>query len=229
MKVCIDAGHGGHDSGAVGCKTYEKWIALDMASRVARKLKSSGIDVVLTRDEDEYIELAQRAKIANQTGADLFLSLHCNSSAPTAQGTEIWTYPNAVESQKFAEFLLGHLVAATGRKSRGVKHEDFAVLRLTKCPAALVELGFISNAEEEQVMMGEAYQEDASEAIIGAIKEYMGVDTMEEKELVEINDIVWELAHRGIITNKILWLGKLQRDNDSYWLARKCANALRVK
>lgn len=52
---------------------------------------------------------------------------------------------------------------------------------------------------------------------------------VETKELVEINDIVWELAHQGIITNKTLWLGKLQRDNDSYWLARKCANTLRVK
>lgn len=78
-------------------------------------------------------------------------------------------------------------------------------------------------------MMGEAYQEDAAEAIIGAIKEYTGVDMVETKELVEINDIVWELAHQGIITNKTLWLGKLQRDNDSYWLARKCANTLRVK
>lgn len=72
MKVCIDAGHGGKDSGAVGCKTHEKWIALDVANRVTQKLQNSGIDVVMTRDSDYFVELAERAKIANKAGADLF-------------------------------------------------------------------------------------------------------------------------------------------------------------
>ncbi len=231
MKVCIDAGHGGKDSGAVGSKTHEKWIVLDVANRVAAKLQNSGIDVVMTRDSDYFVELAERAKIANKAGADLFVSIHCNSGDnKSAAGMEVWHYPNAAEDKRLASAIHDRLISRTGFRDRGVKEENYAVLRLTKCPAALVELGFISNPQEEQTMMSYDYQDAASTAIVEGVKEYAGIKEAEPvKELESVNDIVWELANRGIITNKELWLKKLADDNDTYWLARKCANTLRGK
>ena len=174
MKVCIDAGHGGKDGGAQGATVSEKWIALDVANRVAQKLQNSGMSVVMTRDSDYFVELAERANIANQTGADVFVSIHCNSGPSTAQGTEVWSYPGEAEDKRLAEKLLERIIARTGLHSRGTKEENFAVLRLTRCPAALVELGFISNVQEEQLMKTFDYQDQASTAIVEGIKQYMG-------------------------------------------------------
>lgn len=230
MKVCIDAGHGGKDSGAVGAAVAEKWIALDVANRVAKKLQNSWIEVVMTRDSDYFVELAKRAEIANKAGADVFVSIHCNSAGADVRGTEVWCYPGAAEDGRLAKAIYGRLISRTGFHNRHVKEENYAVLRLTKCPAALVELGFISNPQEEQTMMEADYQDAASTAIVEGIKDFAGIREVEPvKELESINDIVWELANRGIITNKDLWLKKLAEDNDTYWLARKCANALRGK
>lgn len=230
MKVCIDAGHGGKDSGAVGAKVTEKWIALDVANRVATKLQNSGMEVVMTRDSDYFVELADRATISNNTGADIFVSIHCNSASESATGTEVWNYPGAAEDKRLAQSILDKLIVRTGFRNRGVKEENFAVLRLTKCPAALVELGFISNLQEEQTMMGFDYQDQASTAIVEGIKEFAGIREVEPlQELETVNDIVWELANIGIITDKELWLKKLQEDSNSYWLARKCVNYIRGK
>lgn len=228
MKVCIDAGHGGKDGGAQGATVSEKWIALDVANRVAQKLQNSGMSVVMTRDSDYFVELAERANIANQTGADVFVSIHCNSGPSTAQGTEVWSYPGEAEDKRLAEKLLERIIARTGLHSRGTKEENFAVLRLTRCPAALVELGFISNVQEEQLMKTFDYQDQASTAIVEGIKQYMGIAEVENvQELESVNDIVWELVNRGIITDKGLWLDKLEKDADAYWLARKAVNYMR--
>ena len=228
MKVCIDAGHGGKDGGAQGASVPEKWIALDVANRVAQKLQNSGMSVVMTRDSDFYVGLVERANIANQTGADVFVSIHCNSGPSTAQGTEVWSYPGEVEDKRLAEKLLERIIARTGLHSRGTKEENFAVLRLTRCPAALVELGFISNVQEEQLMKTFDYQDQASTAIVEGIKQYMGiVEVQDVQELESVNDIVWELANRGIMDDKEFWLKKLQEDADVYWLARKTVNYIR--
>lgn len=228
MKVCIDAGHGGKDSGAVGATVSEKWITLDVANRIAQKLQNSGIDVVMTRDSDYFVELADRTKIANNAGADVFVSIHCNSAGPEVRGTEVWYYPGASEDSRLAKSIRDKLIARTGFHDRGVKEESFAVLRLTKCPASLVELGFISSKQEEKVMMSFDFQDGASTAIVDGIKEFAGIkETNALAELESVNDIVWELSNRGIIANKELWLKKLAKDNDIYWLVRKCANALR--
>ena len=95
MKVCIDAGHGGKDGGAQGATVSEKWIALDVANRVAQKLQNSGMNVVMTRDSDYFIELSERANIANQTGADMFVSIRRRNSSCSARviGVSIPTSP----------------------------------------------------------------------------------------------------------------------------------------
>jgi len=232
MKVCIDAGHGGKDSGAPGATVAEKWIVLDVANRVAQKLQNSGIDVVMTRDSDYFVELSERAKIANKAGADVFVSIHCNSSDnKSATGTEVWCYQGRnLTIFALADYIKNRLIARTGLRDRGVKEENYAVLRLTRCPAALVELGFISNPQEEQIMKTIDYQDQASTAIVEGIKDFAGIKEAEPmKELESVNDIVWEIANQGIITNKDLWLKKLEADNDMYWFARKVANYVRGK
>lgn len=180
MKVCIDAGHGGKDGGAQGATVAEKWITLDVANRVAQKLRNSAIEVVLTRDSDYFVELAERANLSNRAGADVFISIHCNSASPEARGTEVWTYPGEAQDRRLAQDILSRLVARTGFRDRGVKEENFAVLRLTRCPAALVELGFISNPQEEQIMKTFDYQDQASTAIVEGIKEFAGIREPEE-------------------------------------------------
>mgnify|MGYP005817056069 CR=1 FL=1 len=182
MLVVLDAGHGGKDSGAVGGNYYEKNIAFDVTRRIRPKLEAAGIDVILTRNDDTFIELAARAELANRNNADVFVSIHLNSaSTPSANGTEVWTYPGEAKDERLGQCILDPLVAATGFRNRGIKYEKFAVLRLTKMPAALVELGFITNPEQEQVMASWSYQETASTAIADGIKTYLGVNNVEQQ------------------------------------------------
>ncbi len=208
MKVCIDAGHGGKDSGAAGRAVAEKWIALDVARRVAEKLRNSAIEVVLTRDEDYFVELAERANLSNNAGADIFISIHCNSADESARGTEVWIYPGEKKDRRLAEDILRRLVERTGFRDRGVKEENFAVLRLTKCPAALVELGFISNPQEEQIMKTFDYQDEASTAIVEGIKAYAGISEPVEPPVIAqhwAKPYLDALQAKGLITNPDEW------------------------
>lgn len=208
MKVCIDAGHGGKDSGAGGASVAEKWITLDVARRVADKLRNSAIEVVLTRDEDYFVELAERANISNRANADIFISIHCNSAGESARGTEVWTYPGEKQDRRLAEDILRKLVERTGFRDRGVKEENFAVLRLTRCPAALVELGFISNPQEEQIMKTFDYQDQASTAIVEGIKEFADIHEPVEPPVIAqhwAKQYLDALQAKGLITDPGEW------------------------
>lgn len=205
MKVCIDAGHGGKDPGAAGGATTEKQIALDVANRVAQKLQNSGIAVVMTRDSDYFVELSDRAKIANNAGAEVFVSIHCNSASAEATGTEAWIYPGTTDDRRLAEDILQKLTARTGFRNRGVKEENFAVLRLTECPAVLVELGFISNPREEQIMKTFDYQDEASTAIAEGIKEYAGIAQTPAETVHWARQYLESLQAKGLISNPSEW------------------------
>lgn len=168
MKIVIDAGHGGKDAGAVNGGKYEKAVALATAKILKKELEGVGHTVILTRETDVFLELSERCKISNQANADLFISLHCNSSTnKTAQGIETWKYvssnnPYAVNVQK-------RLIEATGAKDRGVKDGTFYVLRGTKCKAILVEMGFISYDEESVKLFKTYYQTTIAKAIVQGI------------------------------------------------------------
>lgn len=205
MKVCIDAGHGGKDPGAMGATVAEKWIAMDVANRVAEKLRRDGIEVVVTRSDDTFIELAERANISNNAGAAVFVSIHCNSASAEATGTEAWIYPGTTDDRRLAEDILQKLTARTGFRNRGVKEENFAVLRLTKCPAVLVELGFISNPREEQIMKTYDYQDEASTAIAEGIKEYAGITQTPVETVHWARQYLESLQAKGLISNPSEW------------------------
>ncbi len=187
-KVCIDAGHGGRDPGAVGPSgVQEKVVTLAVAQKVAGILRSAGIEVLLTRDADKHLgsttgaDLSARAKIANQAGVDCFVSIHCNSASNnSAQGTETYCYKGANEARKLAEAIQKYLIGALGRPDRGVKEANFAVLRETAMPAVLAELAFISNPTEEDLLENPNFQEKAAQAIAQGIADYLGVKLAEK-------------------------------------------------
>lgn len=149
MRIVIDPGHGGTDSGAVGYSgMYEKDLALVVSLMLAGYLHPP-IVPILTRNTDEFIELGKRVAIADSVKADLFISVHFNSyKHPSAHGTEVFHFPERERSQAFAEAIIEPFVLGTGLRNRGVKSARFRVLT-TQAPAILVEPCFITNPNEE--------------------------------------------------------------------------------
>lgn len=170
-RICIDAGHGGKDPGAWAGGVREKDIALAVALKIGALL--TGYEVVYTREEDVYVGLAERALIANQAKADLFVSVHCNSALnASANGMEVYVHTTrSAASTRAANTIYDRLLPASGLRGRGVKANDYAVLRETSMPAVLVELGFVSSDGDRAKLVSEAWQNRAAEAIASGIME----------------------------------------------------------
>lgn len=198
--IVIDAGHGGKDSGThnASLKLDEKTFTLDVASRLAAILGQGSWRVVMTRTDDRFVELADRAARATAAGADLFISIHFNAvgGVPTVKGTETYILTprhqrstssdrhhasdhdeqpgnaydqwNAVLGYNIHRQLLGKL----GTQDRGLKRARFAVLRLSTCPAVLVEAGYLSNADEARRIADARYRSDIAEAVANGVKAY---------------------------------------------------------
>lgn len=181
FRVVIDPGHGGQDSGAVGPGgAQEKIITLAVAQQVAGLL-SPVSEVRLTRTDDTALgrddrsDLGGRAAVANEWGADCFVSIHCNGAGnPAAHGTETYHYPGSGQGRALTQAIHARLIPALGLADRGVKQGNFAVLRQTGCPACLVELAFISNPVEEGLLRSQDFQEKAARAIADGIADFLG-------------------------------------------------------
>ena len=145
--IVIDPGHGGKDPGAVYAGYKEKDIVLPIALYLGGFL-SNMANCVYTRTADVYVPLRDRVFIANSMKADMFISIHVNASPKhNARGEEIWIYPGSVESAKLADSIATYIDEIVPGKFRGVKEGNFYVLRKTKMPAVLIEVGFIDNPE----------------------------------------------------------------------------------
>ncbi|WP_145413813.1 N-acetylmuramoyl-L-alanine amidase [Paenibacillus xylanexedens] len=185
-RIVIDAGHGAQDPGAIGpTGKREKDFNLTMALKLDALLKGNeNLQVSLTRRTDVFLELRQRVKIANEQPADLFISIHANSAtAATASGTE--TFYNRTTSAPLAGVIQRHMQAATGFKDRGARYGNFAVIRDTKMDAVLLEVGFISNPEEEKKLFDNDFQDRVALAVAKGICEYLGVPFETEKPAVQ--------------------------------------------
>lgn len=149
--ICLDAGHGGNDVGAVYNGRLEKDDNLKIAQEVGRVLEQQGEKVLLTRDTDKTVSLGSRTKLANSRKASLFVSMHRNSGAGT--GIEIWVeHTSPKKDTALANAILKELNRAGLQTNRGVKtgmiedeKSDFHVNRETNMPSCLVEFGFIDN------------------------------------------------------------------------------------
>jgi|GEM_PF-1320614 len=151
--VVIDAGHGGHDLGATNGSRQEKNDNLRFSLALGSVLSGCGLRVIQTRTTDVFVPLEERARISNNANADLFVSVHRNAHTnQTAHGFETWVYQNPSEAAVAAAYLVQNRIVRAGVSSdRGIKYGNFVVLRLTRAPAMLQELGFISNANDNQL------------------------------------------------------------------------------
>lgn len=173
--IVIDAGHGGHDPGAVANGLQEKEVVLDISLRVEAKLRAAGANVVMTRRNDTFIELTERANIANRANASSFVSVHANAFNGSAHGSETYWLNSAQtseDSRRLATAIQKHLINELATNDRGVKTANFSVLRNTNMPAALVEVGFLTNKQEAEKMKLASFREKAAVAIYKGILEY---------------------------------------------------------
>lgn len=172
--IVIDPGHGGKDSGAKGNNEgiLEKDLTLKTAKTLTAKLRNAGADVVLTRNNDIFISLADRVKAAGAYDADAFISLHYNASLyPNAAGVSSYYYTGH-KDRPLAGAIQKGLSTKTDRRDRGVHFANYHVLRENSQPATLLELGFLSNASEEDDVQTSNYRENISNAILAGLENY---------------------------------------------------------
>lgn len=184
--IVLDPGHGGKDPGNIGYSTkqkgselkiYEKDICLDVSKKVASVLsKQNDIQVVLTRTEDTYIELQERANFANSQQADVLVSIHMNAEAggDTAYGVETYYGTGSTnKSQNLANTVQSTVSSYVNMRDRGVKDSIFQVLMNSNSPSILIECGFITNYKEEQKLLDEKYQNQLAEGIAQGILTFL--------------------------------------------------------
>ncbi len=170
-RIVLDAGHGGSDTGAIGGGIHEKAITLDVAKRVEKLLKQKGYEVKMTRSDDSTVSLQERVEISEEYCPDIFVSIHVNSSVkPEITGVETHYYHQ--ESMELAQVVHSSFASAVQSPNRGLFKSKFYVINHTTSPAILIEIGFISNANERAQLVGEKRKQATAKAIADGIQEY---------------------------------------------------------
>ncbi|WP_174852133.1 GBS Bsp-like repeat-containing protein [Streptococcus suis] len=194
--VYIDPGHGGRDSGASYGGVHEKNLALSVSNKLRENLLQYGINVLMTRTGDYDVDFkTERSRMTNASNADLFISIHFNATgAGVSNATGIETYwyqydpeyqpkinkemhnnpTRLAESEILANKVQESLIKETGAVNRGVRRETFAVLRETAIPAILVELGFMDNPSELQVIKQDSYHTRLAKALAQGVMNWYG-------------------------------------------------------
>ncbi|MEQ9622684.1 N-acetylmuramoyl-L-alanine amidase [Coleofasciculus chthonoplastes] len=174
VVVMLDPGHGGKDPGAVGIGgLQEKNVILPISLQVAELLEQQGVQTILTRSDDRFISLRGRVQLAEQTNVDLFISIHANAismSRPDVNGVETYYYSNG---RGLAEAIQNSLLQSTGMRNRGVKQGRFFVIRRTSMPSALVEVGFVTGAEDAPRLATPEFRSQIAQAIAQGILVYI--------------------------------------------------------
>ena len=178
--IALDPGHGGTDAGAIGPGgTFEKHLNLAVSMRVKELLEKAGAQVRMTRTTDVDVsnpdasdreELLARALVANRQRTDIFVSIHHNSSPNHAmQGTSTYYYRKSLFDELLAQSLQAELLKGGKLDNMGVRTANFFVVKNTTVPAALVEVGFISNPQEEQICADPAFQQKIAQSIVNGL------------------------------------------------------------
>jgi N-acetylmuramoyl-L-alanine amidase len=205
MKVCIDPGHGGNE--VYNCSPdksyYEHEFSLDMALRLKPLLESSGVEVILTRSQNKTVSLTERATIANNAGADIYVSLHSNAISGgwgATSGLCVYTYAEGGERDKLANKIIESMTEA-GVKLFGSKlyHSKFTVLAETNMPACLSEYGFHTNKDDVALLKTSAYRDKLAAATAKGICAYLGVDYVDKS--TQTNSAIYRVQV-GAFSNK---------------------------
>lgn len=181
--ILIDPGHGGNDKGTIANDkiTCEKDITLKVGALVAQKLtKQKDVQVIISRNEDKYVSLADRAKLANEQGVDALVSIHLNGQTGGTDAFGLETYYTKEKndgSYELAKQIQETITSYIDVRDRGVKPERFQVLLQSKMPAVLIECGFLTNDEEAKKLNDEAYQESLAEGIAQGILTYLDTNS----------------------------------------------------
>lgn len=173
-RVIIDPGHGGDDPGTIGIGGFrEKDVVLPISLDVAEILRKQDIDVVMTRDTDNFISLEGRTDLANQVEADLFVSIHANAinlSRPDVNGLETYYYKSG---RRLAEIIHWSILNGVNIDDRSIRRARFYVLRHSTMPAVLVEVGFLTGAVDASRLKDPNHRRQMAEAIARGIVEYI--------------------------------------------------------
>src|SRR5438067_10020617 len=210
QTVVLDPGHGGYDRGQVSRYGYEKDFALDVARKLRPLLQAKGLRVIMTREGDYFVPLEVRAKIANAAPNSIFVSIHFNATSdnPNATGFEIFSFTprgapstsdtaltstsygmqpgSAVDAQSLAlsaciyHSVLGHIP----EYDRGIKRARFAVLRLTKVPAVLIEGGFLTERGESKLIASKDWRGKLAGAISVGIENYRALPLNKQPPMI---------------------------------------------
>ena len=176
IKITLDAGHGGSESGAIGCLgDKEKDVNLDFTKHLENELKSRGATVSMTRTDDNYIGLQDRVNFANDENATMFISIHGNALPDNQDplknyGTEIYYYYN--QSKSLADWIMNAMVNELGTNNHGVKQQSFAVVRNTNALSILIEIGYLINPSDNAKMLNKDYQKKAAKAIADGVENF---------------------------------------------------------
>lgn len=216
MKVCIDPGHGGSDSGCKGINgRLEKETNLRTALMVEQELKSRGFKVLLTRRDDRYLGLSERCRIANEWGADIFVSLHADSASnPNAKGHHAIHSIHSKPGQGgnlLARLLVEQVTLTTGRQpfprsggcvwtreSKKYPGQDYyTVINETKMPAVIIERGFLTNPEDAALLFDDSFLHKQARGIARAIMLYFGIN-IQEVATTMFQDIIGHWAQGNI-------------------------------
>lgn len=166
--VIIDAAHGGKDNGAEIQNTFEKDITLSISKKIKELNGNDKIEIVLLRDNDEFLSLADRLKKVNEIKPNLLISLHLNSNNDESEnGIEIFVSKlnsNFEKSKEIAESLINS--SPTILKNRGINEADFLILKDSNCPAIALELGFMTNINDKEFLESENGQNRIAEMIL---------------------------------------------------------------
>ena len=176
VLVVVDPGHGGKDVGAIGLGgIHEADIILPISREVARLLEQNGIQVVMTRDDDYFVDLAPRVQMAKRVNADLFVSIHANAmpaNRSDINGLETYYYGSS-ESLRLAQTIHNTILQSIDIQDRRVRSARFFVLRNNPMPAVLVEVGFVTGVEDAARLSTPAYQNQMAAAIVQGILRYL--------------------------------------------------------
>jgi len=171
--IVLDPGHGGKDNGTTSfVGTHEKTLNLETAQVIEQKLENAGANVIMTRTNDTFIPLQQRAEISNKNHADAFISIHYNwSNDPSVNGLTDFYYQKAKDNE-LASDVLTEVVKATKLKNIGTRYDDLSVLRNNLQPSILIELGFLSSKQDDPVVENAVYREKVAQGVYLGLLDY---------------------------------------------------------